>query len=35
LDFGKELIIDEKGLKVGMDDFMKALDEVRPQFGVD
>ncbi len=35
LDFGKELIIDEKSLKVNMHDFMKALDEVRPQFGVD
>lgn len=35
LDFAKELIIDEKSLKVRMDDFLKALDEVRPQFGVD
>lgn len=35
LDFGKELIIDEKGLKVSMEDFQKALKEVRPQFGVD
>jgi vesicle-fusing ATPase len=35
LDFAKELIIDEKALRVERQDFLKALQEVRPQFGVD
>jgi vesicle-fusing ATPase len=35
LDFGKELVLDEKALRVERQDFLKALQEVRPQFGVD
>ena len=35
LEFSKELIIDEKALKVERQDFLRALDEVKPQFGVD
>ena len=35
LDFSKELVIDEKNLRVEMQDFIKALEEVKPQFGVD
>ena len=35
LEFAKELIIDQKKLKVERQDFIKALGEVKPQFGVD
>jgi vesicle-fusing ATPase len=35
LEFSKELVIDEKTLKVERQDFLKALEEVKPQFGVD
>lgn len=35
LEFSKELTINEKALGVAMQDFLKALEEVKPQFGVD
>lgn len=35
LNFSEELKVDEAKLKVEMQDFLKALEEVKPQFGVD
>ena len=35
MEFDKELTIDSTKLGVTMEDFIKALDEVKPQFGFD
>ena len=35
LNFSEQLRIDEKNLKLELQDFLKAVDEIRPQFGVD
>jgi hypothetical protein len=35
MEFDKELVIDSGKLGVMMEDFLKALEEVRPQFGFD
>ena len=35
MDFSQKLKIDEKNLRVERQDFLKALQEVKPQFGVD
>lgn len=35
LEFSQELRIEEKALRVERQDFLRALQEVRPQFGVD
>lgn len=35
LNFSEKLKIDEKNLKLELQDFIKAVDEIKPQFGVD
>ena len=35
LNFSEDLKIDEKNLKLELSDFFKAVDEIKPQFGVD
>ncbi len=35
MDFSKEFKYDEKNLGINMKDFLKALEEVKPSFGVD
>ena len=35
MDFSAKLKIDEKNLPVKKEDFLKALEEVKPQFGID
>lgn len=35
LNFSEELKIDEKNLRLQLQDFIKAVDEIKPQFGTD
>ena len=35
MDFSQKLKIDESRLRVEKQDFLKALEEVKPQFGID
>lgn len=35
MDFSSKLKIDESKLKVEKDDFLKAMQEIKPQFGID